>query len=223
MKKSSLLGAVCACLTAISINANAAGINVPDDFPGDFYMDLLSGFANWDDGTNHFASVDLDTASNQIPFSATSFSPDGTGAGISSISTDNSTINVGSSLFFGSPMTFFLEGIGTGTLDDIDGTQGHWSLAMPLFADWNGATYALGDIELSSAASYDYFGLNGLATVSGDILNYDTGDTLLVHQVTITDPGSPFIGVRITLGFNGNDPVVQSSVVPVDISTLTSI
>ena len=89
---------------------------------------------------------------------------------------------------------------------------------MPLFADWDGIIYALGDIELSSAASYDYFGSSGLATVSGDIMNYDTGDTFLVGQVTVTDPASPFVGARITLGFNGNDPVVQTSVVPIPAS-----
>lgn len=196
-------------ITLVTLNVNAAGINVPDDFPGNFQMDLLSGFANWDDGeSTHFASVELDTTSSQIPFAATSFSPDGTGAGISSISTANSTINVGSTEFFSSPMNFFLEGVGAGSLDDIDGTQGHWSLTMPLFADWNDSIWDLGIIELSSAASYGYVGSSGLASVSGDIMNYATGDTFLVGQTTVIDPSSPFFGVRITLGLNGNDPVV---------------
>lgn len=196
-------------ISLVTLNVNAAGINVPDDFPGNFHMDLLSGFANWDDGNSqHYAAVDLDTTSNQIPFAATSFIPDGTGAGISTISTDDSTINIGNTLFFGFPMTYFLEGIGTGSIDDIDGTQGHWNLTMPLFAEWNTVIYALGDIEFSSAASYDYFGSSGSASVSGDIMNYETGDTFLVGQTTIIDPTSPFVGVRITIGLNGNDPAV---------------
>jgi hypothetical protein len=78
---------------------------------------------------------------------------------------------------------------------------------MPLFAYWNYATYALGEIEFSSAASHDYFGPGGLASVSGDIMDYTTGDTFLVGQTTVTDPDSPFIGVRITIGLDGNDPV----------------
>ena len=208
-------GAAFTFITLVTLNVNAAGINVPDDFPGDFYMDLLSGFANIDLESSHIGSFVLDTTSNQIPFTATSFTPDGTGAGISSISTASSTINIGSTLFFGFPMNFFLEGVGTGSLDDIDGTQGHWNLAMPLFANWNGVNYAFGDIELSSATSYDYFGLGGLTTLFGDIMNYATGDTFLVGQATITDPNSPLVGVRVTLGLNGNDPVLQASVVPV--------
>ena len=194
--------------------ASASGINVPGDFPGDFYMDLLSGFANIDNETSNVGTFELDTTSNQIPFAASSFTPDGTGAGISSISVDYSTINIGSTLFFGATINFFLEGVGTGSLDDIDETQGHWSLTMPLFADWNDAIWAIGDIELSSAASYDYFGSSGLASVSGDIMNYATGNTFLVGQTTITDTESPFVGIRVTLGLDGNDPVV-ASVVPV--------
>ncbi|MGB5260724.1 MAG: hypothetical protein WBO34_09410 [Gammaproteobacteria bacterium] len=188
--------------------ASASGINVPGDFPGDFYMDILSGFANIDIETSHIGTFDLDTTSNQIPFTATSFTPDGTGAGISSISVANSAINIGSTLFFGMTMNFFLEGGGTGSLDDIDGTQGHWNLTMPLFADWNGGIWGIGDFGFSSAESYDYFGASGLTSISGDIMNYATGNTFLVGQATITDPDSPFIGIRVTLGLNGNDPVV---------------
>lgn len=202
-------------ISLVSLNANASGINVPDDFPGNFNMDLLSGFANIDLDSTHIGTFVLDTTSNQIPFTATSFTPDGTGVGISSIETADSTINIGSTLFFAGLMNFFLEGVGAGSLDDIDGTQGHWNLTMPLFANWNGVTYAFGDIILSSAGNYDYYGPSGLSSISGDIMNYATGDTFLVGQSTITDPSSPLFGLRVTLGLNGNDPVAEASVVPV--------
>lgn len=42
-------------------------------------------------------------------------------------------------------------------------------------------------------------------------MNYATGDAFLVGQATITDPSNsnPFNGLRLTLGLNGNDPVVS--------------
>ena len=57
-----------------------------------------------------------------------------------------------------------------GSLDNIDGTRGRWNLSMSLIADWNQAIWALGEIKFTSAASHDYFGSSGLATITGDML-----------------------------------------------------
>ena len=86
---------------------------------------------------------------------------------------------------------------------------------MPLFATWNGIQFNFGNVQLSTANSLDFYyyditngTLNNLTSLSGQSMNYATGDAFLVGQTTVTDPGNPFLGVRITLGLNGNDPVV---------------
>lgn len=222
MKRSHLMGILCACMLMGSGMAQAIHIggstedklNVPEDFPDSFQMDLLGGFAAWDldpaYGTPQaFGAITLDTTERNIPFSATAFDGIGPGEGTSTLTL--SPIDhwvIGTSEFFGLPMTFFIDGAGSGTLEDSAGsTEGHWTLDLPFFMFWNGLTIPVPNFSLSSAATYNYEGLSGPSSISGTVMDYHTGDTFLVGQSTITDASTGFAGVRLTFGFSANDPL----------------
>jgi hypothetical protein len=220
MKKAYLLFAACLLMGFGTAQATHIGgstedkLNVPEDFPGSFQMDLLSGFAAWDLDPAYglpqaYAEITLNTAERNIPFSATAFDGIGPGEGTSTLALspiDNWVI--GTSEFFGLPMTFFIDGAGSGTLEDSAGsTEGHWTMDLPLFMLWNGQTIPVPNFSLSSAATYSYEGLSGPSSISGTIMDYHTGDAFLVGQSTITDASTAFEGVRLTFGFSANDPL----------------
>lgn len=195
----------------ISSRLYAGTLNVPGDFPGSFHMDLLNGFAIFDFdpayGTpGYIGDIPIDTATNQILFYASAFDGIGAGAGTSTLTLDPTYMEIGSSTFFGNPINFYLNGSGSGTLVDLDGTQGDWTLGLPLFADWNTNSVEFPNFSLSSDATYSYAGSSGTTTISGLAMDYATGNTFLVGQSTITS--GPFTGARITIGIYGNDPTV---------------
>jgi hypothetical protein len=195
----------------ISAPIYAGVLNVPNDFPGSFHMDLLNGVAVFDfdpayGASGYIGDIPLDTSTNQILFSATAFDGIGSGSGTSALTLEPTTMEIGSSTFFGDPINFYLNGSGSGTLVDLDGTKGDWTLDLPLFADWITNTVEFPNFSLSSAASYQYTGLGGPETLSGLAMDYATGNTFLVGQSTITS--GPFIGARVTVGIYGNDPTI---------------
>ena len=199
--------------------ANAAGINVPGDFPGNFQMDLLNGFAVMDfdpalGGGGHIHDVGLDASNNNIQFSAAAFDGIGTGSGSSALTVDPLAMTIGTGNFFGTPFTVYIDGGGSGVLNDIDGLQGHWTIDVPLFVDWSNTTFEYTGFSLSSDASYSYAALSGSMTATGQVMDYGTGDVFLVGQATNTDPSSGLYGTRITPGLNGNDPVLQAVPIP---------
>jgi hypothetical protein len=49
---------------------------------------------------------------------------------------------------------------------------------------------------------------------TGQAMDYGTGDVFLVGHGSNTDPSSGLYGTRITLGINGNDPVLQTVPMP---------
>ncbi len=200
--------------------ANAAGINVPGDFPGNFQMDLLNGFAVLDfdpalGGSGHIHDLGLDASNNNIQFAAAAFDGIGTGLGSSALTVDPLSMIIGTGDFFGSPFTIYIDGGGSGVLNDIDGLQGHWTIDVPLFVDWNSTIFEYTGFSLSSDASYSYAALGGSMTATtGQAMDYGTGDVFLVGQATNTDLNSGLYGTRITLGLNGNDPVLQAVPIP---------
>ncbi|MGB5260203.1 MAG: VPLPA-CTERM sorting domain-containing protein, partial [Gammaproteobacteria bacterium] len=159
-------------------------------------------------GGGYIHEMSLDTSNNNIQFSADAFDGAGTGAGSSALSVDPLAMTIGAGLFFGLPITFYIDGGGPGILNDIDGTQGDWTINVPLFADWNGNTFEYTGFSLSSDATYQYESLSGSATAIGQAMDYLTGDVFLVGQGVNLDLSSGVYGTRITLGINGNDPVV---------------
>ena len=199
--------------------ANAAGINVPGDFPGNFQMDLLNGFAVMDldpafGGSGYVHDLGLDVSNNSIQFAAAAFDGIGTGSGSSALTVDPLAMTIGTGMFFGSPFIIYIDGGGSGVLNDIDGLQGHWTIDVPLFVDWSGGTFEYTGFSLSSDASFSYAGLGGSKTTTGQVMDYGTGDVFLVGQATVTDLSGGMYGTRITLGLNGNDPVLQAVPVP---------
>jgi hypothetical protein len=191
----------------------AGTLNVPDDFPGSFHMDLLNGFAVFDfdpayGSSGYIGDIPLDTSTNQILFSASAFDGIGGGAGTSTLALEPVNMNIGTSTFFGNTISFYLDGSGSGTLVDLDGTQGDWTLNLPLFADWITNTVEFPEFSLSSAASYQYAGPSHQETIDGLAMDYASGNTFLVGQSTIADPNSPFKGARVTIGIYANDPTI---------------
>lgn len=226
MKQISYILAVAALCLSTQAAASTCGTNklcVPGDFPSpdgaDFNMDLLSGniyfdFPGTSEGLGDVAFNNL----QPIGFHASPFAnPIGSSVGTSTLSYSNiAHYSLGSILFLGITGEFYLQGTGFGSLVDIDGTKGDWSLNVPLFATWNGVQFNFGNVQLSTASSFDFYyynpansTINNLTSLSGQSMNYATGNAFLVGQTTINDPSNPFNGVRITLGLNGNDPVVS--------------
>lgn len=228
MKGMTTIWVMAAMAFATHASASSCGTDklcVPGDFPSpngaDFSMDLLNGKIYFDSsGSSGGQAIGDATFDNLQPiyFHASPFAnPIGSSVGTSTLSYSNiDHYSLGSFLFFGVTAEFYMQGTGFGSLVDIDGTKGDWSLNVPLFATWNGVEFNFGNVELSTANSLNFYSFNpanytykNLTTLSGQSMDYATGNAFLVGQTTITDPSNPFNGVRITLGLNGNDPVVS--------------
>jgi len=224
MKKIYNLWAASLVLISSTHLSFAGSLNVPGDFPGSFAMDLLAGNAFWDfTGSSGCTSncpgfeLGIDTTAKQILFDATAF--DGVGAGQGTSQLTLAPINdwfIGSGVFGGATGSFYVDGSGVGTLvDNATTTAGHWSLQVPMYAMWNGTRFDFPDMVLSSNATYNYWDtLQQEQTLAGTIMDYASGNTFLVGQSVINDPTHPFNGLRLTLGFNGNDPVVSTVPIP---------
>lgn len=206
-------------LLAGSVPAALASIVVPDDFPGLFSMDLIVGAFAIDSSLSSASPVgvyDLDVTNRNILFSGSVFDGSSPGAGTSTLNVDLSNHIIATAPnVFGFDATFFINGSGGGTLvDNETSTAGHWTMTVPLFADWNGLIHDLGDITLSTDNSISYWVNPSLPmeeTSTGSIMNYQTGDAVFVGQTTVQD--GPFVGLRISMEFLGNDPPV--TVVPI--------
>jgi hypothetical protein len=217
-----LVSAVCFASQASASSCGTDKLCVPGDFlspnGADFSMDLLGGsvYIDWPSGS----SLGGFTVTNLQPinFHASPFvNPTGVSVGTSTLTYSAiSHYSLGTISVFDIPAEFYLEGTGVGELVDLDGTQGNWSLNIPLRATWNGISFDFGNALLSTAATYSYYsGYNvysgpTLSTISGQNMDYATGNAFLVGQATVTDSNNPFYGIRVTLGLNGNDPVVSS-------------
>ena len=203
----------------LSNNVFSAKLNVPDDFPNSFHMDLLSGsvIVDFETGLSPVGEVTVSPTGNQILFDATAFTiePDYiySGVGTSDLTLTSTFAQIASFDFGGITGSFYLDGNGLGTLTDKGDGTGDWSMGLPLFAEWGGTIFNFSDLTLSSNATYNFNTATGPGSISGTSMSYETGDTFLVGQSTvITDGGHPFEGLRITLGMNGNDPVSLSAV-----------
>lgn len=191
----------------------ASKINVPGDFPGSFAMDLLGGTLIIDHPTGvPIGTGSVNTLAKQILFTASAFDGAGVGAGTSNLTLQSiSNWEIGTTPnIFGYDALFYINGSGNGALvDNSTSTAGHWSMNLPLYALWNGVDFYFSDFSLSTNATYNYYSVSepGLQTISGQIMDYQTGDAFLVGQGVVTDPLNPFYGIRITLGIYGNDPV----------------
>ncbi len=200
-------------------------LNVPGDFVGggSFAMDLLGGLAVADSPSTSapIAFANLSAQERQILFGATEFDGIAPGSGTSTL-----TLTSINHWEFGSdddvagfPVTFYIDGAGTGTLvDNGDGT-GEWTLEVPVLANWNDIDFPFLDVVFSTNASYDYWtwdqesGAIFEETVTGIAMDYHTGDAFLVGQSSpIDDPTHPFNGMRATFALFGNDPLVANSV-----------
>jgi hypothetical protein len=212
-----LISAVCFASQASASSCGTDKLCVPGDFPSpngaDFNMDLLGGDVYLDFPSGGAAGgAPLDNL-QPISFHASSFTdPIGASVGTSTLTYANiNHYSLGSFIFFDSLAEFYLEGTGFGELVDIDGTKGDWSLNVPLFGTWHDIQFNFGSVQLSTASTLSYYSVSsGLTSLSGQSMNYATGNAFLVGQATVTDPTNPFVGVRITLGLSGNDPVVTS-------------
>jgi hypothetical protein len=220
VKQISYILAVAALCLSTQAAASTCGTNklcVPGDFPSpdgaDFNMDLLGGSV-YIDMPNSASGLSGYTLTNLQPitFHASPFAnPTGASVGTSTLTYSAiSHYSLGTFTLFDIDAEFYLEGTGFGELVDIDGTQGNWSLNVPLHATWNGVFFDFGNVLLSTAATYSYYFAGSPSQLSGQVMNYATGDAFLVGQASVTDINNPFYGVRITLGLNGNDPVVTS-------------
>ncbi|MHB1213749.1 MAG: hypothetical protein ACYCY9_02075 [Thiobacillus sp.] len=219
MKRIAAVLAMSAVCFASQSSASSCGTDklcVPGDFPSpngaDFSMDLLGGDVYLDFPLG--GSVGGFTLTNLQPinFHASPFAnPTDVSVGTSSLMYSAiSHYSLGTISVFDIPAEFYLEGVGVGELVDIDGTKGDWSLNIPLHATWNGTVFDFGNVLLSTAATYSYnSGYKTISAISGQSMNYATGNAFLVGQAMVTGE-NPFLGLRITLGLNGNDPVVTS-------------
>jgi len=213
----------CAAAAAGAPGAEAGVLNVPGDFPGSFSMNLLGGFMAVDNPGSGGSEVGggllnapvVSSVAEPIRFDAGAFDGVGPGAGSSALTlTSVDHWHIASAQVFGSPVEFYIDGAGTGTLVDHAGsTSGDWTLAVPLHATWIGNDFVFPDFVLSTAASYTYYprGLSypsssSLKTVSGQAMDYATGDAFLVGQSASGFDNGPFPGLRVTIGLYGNDP-----------------
>lgn len=207
-------------------------LQVPGDFSQDvnnFSMYLLGGQFNVD-APNGYGSwwgagetTPLSTTGKQINFTATPFNHIGEGQGTSTLNATFNHYEIATGTFWGNLTTFYLDGDAAGSLvDTADSTQGHWTLNAHLYGNYGSSLgNDIGVITLSSNAAYQYGtaasscdseGI-GCATATGQIMNYYSGLTYLVGQGTILN--GPFQGIRITLGLQGQDPLVAPATVPV--------
>lgn len=227
MKKHSLLGV--ALFFSIE-GINAAGINVPDDFPNTFAMDLLGGILVVDEikepsvctgpCTIHYPRpVDgstLNTDGFSILFDATAFH---NGTSALTLTSDTDWL-IGSANVAGNAVDLYVNGSGTGVLQDIDGTKGHWSLEVPIYGVWGSTLLTLPDMVLTTNASFAYatfdaLDMRVLDSITGSAMDYSTGDAFLVGQAIIPEFYTEgFGGYRVTLGISANDPVLSAVPIP---------
>lgn len=189
-----------------------AGIVVPGDFPGDFTMDLLTMNLYLDNPETQSFEASIPVALNElgINFSASAFdNPSGNpnyGTSTLTASGQDFPFEIGSGMYNGLPLTFYIAGGGPGTLTDLGNGTGNWELTVPIYANYDGTDGNPISLHLSTAASYDYYvdASGNTATVSGTAMNYENGDLLMVGQVLCDSP--IFEGLRGTFVMQGNDP-----------------
>jgi len=199
-------------------NALSAVLNVPDDFPNSFHMDLLAGDV-FIESRGSFEML-LDQNQNRINFDATVFDGVGSGVGTSQLTlTADQDWRIADFNFFGGAGSIYITGSGTGTLVDNGNETGEWTLETPMYMLWNDLRFDFSDFSLSSNAVYQLGGAvdpdTGLpiSELSGSSMSYETGLTYLVGQATISGQDDPNLnGIVITMGIEGLDPV---SAVPV--------
>lgn len=225
MKKTLAILAISSLGFISTAQASSCGdaLCVPGDFSSpsgaDFTMDLQAGSVH----VANLGGFALDSL-QPINFHASPFTNgNGLSAGTSTLS--YSAINnylIGSAYIFGATANIYISGTGTGSLIDIDGTKGDWSLSVPIFATWNDQTLDFGVVSLTTTQTFTYqndsyidvdgeVALDGkIHTISGQSMNYATGNAFLVGQGVVINRTSPFNGIGIILGIYGNDPLVAS-------------
>lgn len=203
-----ILGTACFCLLVASFSASAAKLNVPQDFPGSFSMELLAGEMYIDQGQG--PPFQINTDGYNILFDATEFNNVGEGAGSSDLTlTSTESWYIGSTMTFGYQADFYIDGTGSGVLvDNADSTAGHWTLNTPLYATWNNLEFRINDFTLTTDACY----LVGITQVCGSAMDYETGNAYLVGHLVVQD--GPFVGMPLTFGFFANDPPISMIPVP---------
>jgi len=190
--------------------ALAGPLNVPDDFPGNFRMDLLTVGIFVDQPSASMGLFEATVAPSElgIDFSASAF--DGTGTptwGTSTLATIAQTFEIGSASHVVGDISLFIDSGGPGSLVDLGGGVGDWELTVPIGIELDGNQIALVDVTLSTSDTVSYYDQLGvLQSVSGVAMDYATGDALLVAQVMF-DVGLPS-DIRGTLVIDGNDPVL---------------
>jgi hypothetical protein len=216
--------------TCPTLGCDANWLNVPGDFsqPVNYFsMFLIGGEFHIDSplpngGAAGVGGAVLSTVGNQINFTASQFDHIGPGQGTSILNASFNHYEIGSSPdFFGAPVSIYLDGQATGTLvDNSDSTQGQWTLNTHVYADWNGNNgMDLGVMPLSTSATYSYATCtNGdcfsgqMVTTTGTSMDYHTGLAYMVGQSTLAN--GPFQGIRVTIGLQGQDPVVAPVPLP---------
>jgi len=190
--------------------AQAGPIHVPDDFPGDFRMDLLvvTAFADQPSTQSGVGSLTLNPEELGIDFSASAF--DGTGTpdwGTSALTTHAQTFEVGRTQVLTQDLVFYIEAGGPGTLTDLGNGSGHWALTLPVRVEYGGTLQLETDATLTTDGTYSYYDEAGtVQSVTGAAMDYGTGDAFLVGQVLLTE--GIFSGYRATFAISGNDPVL---------------
>jgi len=203
----SIIGVACVCLAVIS-TANAAKLNVPQDFPGSFSMELLAGEMHIADGQSQ--PFQINTEGYNILFDAAEFNFVGAGAGSSALTlASTESWFIGSSMIFGFQADFYIDGTGTGVLiDNAVSTAGHWTLNTPMYATWNDLEFRFNDFMLTTDACYP----SSTSTICGSAMDYETGDAYLVGYQVVQD--GPFVGMPLAFGFFANDPPISTIPVP---------
>jgi len=214
-------------------------LNVPGDFSNStnyFTMNLLGGQfqldapepgGGWSGGGPYL----LNTAGNQIDFTASQFDNSGPGQGTSLLDANLNHYVISSSIFLGLPLTVYIDGTATGTLvDNASSTQGNWTLNTHLYADV--ATLKgidLGVIPLSTSATFYYAdnqgdicydNIDSCLTTSGSMMDYHSGLAYLVGQSVMQS--GPLTGFRVTIGLEGQDPLANPVPVPAAVWLLGS-
>jgi len=219
MKRVTVVFVVMLSWCFFSLPAMAGMLNVPEDFPGQFRMDLLAWDLYVEDPNNlSLGGSVLDMVDNYIEFNASAFdNPSGSPTyGTSTLSVSATDFMIGSGTFFGAPVEFYINGAGTGTLvDNGDGT-GDWTLTIPMYTIWNYNFIPMEDLTLSTIGSVTYYTdvydpiTNSYIqeTTTGESMDYATGDAVLVGRSTATS--GQFQGFSGTFVILGNDPIVAA-------------